>query len=41
MDGMWLDVLRSVLYGMVVVMLAGVALVAGIITAKKRRSRHP
>ena len=39
--GMWLDVLRSVLYGMVVVMLAGVALVAGIITAKKTENPPP
>ena len=38
---MWLDVLRSVLYGMVVVMLAGVALVAGIITAKKTEKPPP
>ena len=39
--GMWLDALRSVLYGMVVVMLAGVALVAGIITAKKTEKPPP
>ena len=33
MGGMWLKVLRSVLYGLVVVLLAGIALVAGIIIA--------
>ena len=28
---MWLKLLRSVLYGLVVVLLAGIALVAGIV----------
>jgi len=35
MNGMWLEVLRAILYGMVVLMLAGIAFVAGIFTAKK------
>lgn len=35
MDGMWLDVLRAVLYGLVVLVLAGVAFLGGVFTAKK------
>ena len=35
MNGMWLEVLRAILYGMVVLMLAGIAFVGGIFTAKK------
>jgi len=35
MDGMWLEVLRAVLYGMVVLTLAGMAFVAGVFTARK------
>jgi hypothetical protein len=35
MDGMWLDVLRAVLYGLVVLVLAGIAFVGGVFTAKK------
>ena len=35
MLGMWLEVLRAVLYGMVVLMLAGLAFVAGVFTARK------
>ena len=35
MDGMWLDVLRAVLYGLVVLVLAGIAFVGGVSTAKK------
>ena len=32
---MWLDVLRAVLYGMLVLMLAGIAFVGGVFVAKK------
>ena len=39
--GMWLEVLRSVLYGIVVVLLAGVALVAGIFIAKTTEKPPP
>ena len=38
---MWLEVLRSVLYGIVVVLLAGVALVAGIFIAKTTEKPPP
>ncbi len=38
---MWLKLLRSVLYGLVVVLLAGIAMVAGIIIAKKTERRRP
>jgi len=41
MGGMWLYVLRSILFGMVVLMLAGIALVAGIITARKTEESPP
>ena len=41
MGGMWLKVLRSVLYGLVVVLLAGIALVAGIIIAEKTEQPPP
>lgn len=41
MGGMWMHVLRSVLYGLVVLILAGVALLAGIITAKKTEQAPP
>lgn len=35
MPGMWLEILRSFLYGLVVLSLAGVAFVAGVFTARK------
>ncbi len=38
---MWLKLLRSVLYGLVVVLLAGIAMVAGIIIAKKTEKAPP
>ena len=41
MGGMSLKVLRSVLYGLVVVLLAGIALVAGIIIAEKTDKLPP
>lgn len=41
MGGMWLEVLRAVLYGLVVLMLAGIAFVAGVFTAKKLEKPPP
>jgi tetratricopeptide (TPR) repeat protein len=41
MDGMWLDVLRAVLYGLVVLTLAGIAFVGGVFTAKKMEKLPP
>ncbi len=41
MHGMWLEVLRAVLYGMVVLTLAGMAFVAGAFTAKKMAKPPP
>ena len=41
MSGMWLKVLRAALYGLVVLTLAGVAFVAGVITAKKMAEPLP
>ena len=41
MTGMWLEVLRAVLYGLLVLMLAGVAFVAGVFTAKKTAKPPP
>lgn len=41
MQGMWLEVLRAVLYGMVVLTLAGIAFVAGAFTAKKLAKPPP
>ncbi len=41
MHGMWLEVLRAVLYGMVVLTLAGIAFVAGAFTAKKMAKPPP
>ena len=38
---MWLKLLRSVLYGLVVVLLAGIALVAGIVVAEKTEKPPP
>ena len=35
MMGMWLEVLRAVLYGMLVLMLAGIAFVGGVFVARK------
>lgn len=41
MQGMWLEVLRAVLYGMVVLTLAAIAFVAGAFTAKKLAKPPP
>jgi tetratricopeptide (TPR) repeat protein len=35
MNAMWLDVLRAILYGLLVLMLAGIAFVGGVFVAKK------
>lgn len=41
MPVMWLEVLRAVLYGMVVLLLAGIAFVAGAFTARKMAKPPP
>lgn len=41
MPVMWLEVLRAVLYGMVVLLLAGLAFVAGALTARKMAKPPP
>jgi tetratricopeptide (TPR) repeat protein len=41
MHGMWLEVLRAVLYGMVVLTLAAIAFVAGAFTARKLAKPPP